>query len=90
MILLDTHVLIWLAGEPSNLSRKARDAIRRASQGTGIAIHSQVGGMEGIGKNKPAFTIRPNFWRRIDIDQMSKRGGRQVTKPAESNRYNTL
>jgi PIN domain nuclease of toxin-antitoxin system len=38
MILLDTHVLIWLAGEPSNLSRKARDAIRRASQETGIAI----------------------------------------------------
>jgi PIN domain nuclease of toxin-antitoxin system len=38
MILLDTHVLIWLAGEPSNLSRKASDAIRRASQETGIAI----------------------------------------------------
>lgn len=38
MILLDTHVLVWLASEPSNLSRKASDAIRRASQGTGIAI----------------------------------------------------
>jgi PIN domain nuclease of toxin-antitoxin system len=38
MILLDTHVLIWLAGEPSNLSRKASNAIRRASQETGIAI----------------------------------------------------
>jgi PIN domain nuclease of toxin-antitoxin system len=38
MILLDTHVLIWLAGEPSNLSRKATDVIRRASQETGIAI----------------------------------------------------
>jgi PIN domain nuclease of toxin-antitoxin system len=38
MILLDTHVLIWLAGEPSNLSRKASDAVRRASQETGIAI----------------------------------------------------
>jgi PIN domain nuclease of toxin-antitoxin system len=38
MILLDTHVLIWLASAPSNLSRKASDAIRRASQGTGIAI----------------------------------------------------
>ena len=38
MILLDTHVLIWLASAPSNLSRKANDAIRRASQGTGIAI----------------------------------------------------
>jgi PIN domain nuclease of toxin-antitoxin system len=38
MILLDTLVLIWLAGEPSNLSRKASDAVRRASQKTGIAI----------------------------------------------------
>ena len=38
MILLDTHVLIWLANEPAKLSQKARDAIRRSSQGTGIAI----------------------------------------------------
>ena len=38
MILLDTRVLIWLACEPAKLSKKARDAIRRARQGTGIAI----------------------------------------------------
>jgi len=38
VILLDTHVLIWLASEPAKLSKKAGDAIRRASQGTGIAI----------------------------------------------------
>lgn len=38
MILLDTHVLIWLASEPGKLSKKASDAIRRASQETGIAI----------------------------------------------------
>ncbi len=38
MILLDTHVLIWLASEPGRLSKKATDAIRRASQGTGIGI----------------------------------------------------
>jgi len=38
MILLDTHVLIWLASEPSKLSRKASEAIRRASAETGIAI----------------------------------------------------
>jgi PIN domain nuclease of toxin-antitoxin system len=38
MILLDTHVLIWLASESSKLSRKASEAIRRASQETGIAI----------------------------------------------------
>ena len=38
MILLDTHALIWLAGEPEKLSKKAADAIQRASQGAGIAI----------------------------------------------------
>lgn len=38
MILLDTHVLIWLAGEPAKLSKKAAQAIRRASREGGIAI----------------------------------------------------
>ena len=38
MILLDTHVLIWLASEPAKLSKKASGAIRRATQGAGIAI----------------------------------------------------
>lgn len=38
VILLDTHVLIWLANSPEKLSRKARQAIREASEETGIAI----------------------------------------------------
>jgi PIN domain nuclease of toxin-antitoxin system len=38
VILLDTHVLIWLATEPNKLSKKAGDAIRRASAEGGIAI----------------------------------------------------
>ncbi len=38
MILLDTHVLIWLASEPAKLSRAAGEAIRTASQSGGIAI----------------------------------------------------
>jgi len=38
MILLDTHVLIWLAIEPAKLSNGAADAIRSASRGTGIGI----------------------------------------------------
>ena len=38
MTLLDTHVLTWLASEPARLSKKAGDAIRRASQVVGIAI----------------------------------------------------
>lgn len=38
MILLDTHVLLWLAGEPAKLSEKARNAIRTAHHTGGIAI----------------------------------------------------
>lgn len=38
MILLDTHVLIWLANEPAKLSRAATDAIRSANRAGGLAI----------------------------------------------------
>jgi PIN domain nuclease of toxin-antitoxin system len=40
VILLDTHVLLWLAAEPSRLSRTATAAIRRALRSGGIAIAS--------------------------------------------------
>jgi len=38
MILLDTHVLIGLASEPGKLSKRASEAIRKASHEGGIAI----------------------------------------------------
>jgi PIN domain nuclease of toxin-antitoxin system len=38
VILLDTHVLVWLTSEPAKLSKNANSAIRRASRGGGIAI----------------------------------------------------
>jgi PIN domain nuclease of toxin-antitoxin system len=38
VILLDTHVLIWLTIEPARLSKRAGSGIRRASRGGGIAI----------------------------------------------------
>lgn len=38
VILLDTHVLIWLAIDPAKLSERAADAIRSASRGTGMGI----------------------------------------------------
>ena len=41
MILLDTHVLFWMANDSKRLSRRAREAIRKARQerhGAGIAI----------------------------------------------------
>ena len=40
MILLDTHMLIWMSSDPKRLSKKAREAIREARQETGIVIAS--------------------------------------------------
>jgi len=38
MILLDTHVLIWMASEPKRLSKRAREAILEARRKTGVAV----------------------------------------------------
>ena len=38
MILLDTHVLLWMASDPKRLSVRARAAIRQARQNTGVAV----------------------------------------------------
>ncbi len=40
MILLDTHVWVWLAVEPKRLSRRATTAIRKAAESGGISIAS--------------------------------------------------
>jgi PIN domain nuclease of toxin-antitoxin system len=40
VILLDTHVLVWLVAEPARLSRAATDAIRRARSAGGLAVAS--------------------------------------------------
>ena len=40
MILLDTHVLIWMSSDPNRLSKKARATILEARQATGIGIAS--------------------------------------------------
>jgi len=38
LILLDTHVLIWMVGDPGRLSTPARQAISEARATTGLAI----------------------------------------------------
>ena len=38
MILLDTHVLVWMSSDPKRLSKRAREAIRQARADSGIAI----------------------------------------------------
>ena len=38
VILLDTHVLVWLVGQPERLSKPAASAIRRARSSDGLSI----------------------------------------------------
>jgi PIN domain nuclease of toxin-antitoxin system len=40
VILLDSHILIWMASDPKRLSKKAREAILDAREMGGIAIAS--------------------------------------------------
>jgi PIN domain nuclease of toxin-antitoxin system len=40
MILLDTHVLIWMSSDPARLSSKARQKIMEARRNTGLAAAS--------------------------------------------------
>jgi PIN domain nuclease of toxin-antitoxin system len=38
VILLDTHILLWMSSDPKRLSARAREAIREARQEAGIAV----------------------------------------------------
>jgi PIN domain nuclease of toxin-antitoxin system len=38
VIVLDTHVLLWMASDPKRLSKRAHEAIRKARQDSGVAI----------------------------------------------------
>jgi PIN domain nuclease of toxin-antitoxin system len=38
VILLDTHVLLWMASDDKRLSKRAHEAIRKARQNGGIAV----------------------------------------------------
>jgi PIN domain nuclease of toxin-antitoxin system len=38
VILIDTHALVWLVGQPEKLSKAAASAIRRARSSDGLAI----------------------------------------------------
>jgi PIN domain nuclease of toxin-antitoxin system len=42
MILLDTHALIWLARDPSKLSKPAEEAIRFSHRSGGLAISAMT------------------------------------------------
>lgn len=38
MILLDTHVLLWISSDPQRLSKNAREAIREARENASLAV----------------------------------------------------
>jgi PIN domain nuclease of toxin-antitoxin system len=61
VILLDTHVLVWLTSEPTRLSRQARSAIRRAGRGGGIAISAitlwELAWLATHGRLQPTGTV---------------------------------
>jgi PIN domain nuclease of toxin-antitoxin system len=38
VILLDTHVLLWISSDPQRLSKNAREAIREARQTASLAV----------------------------------------------------
>jgi PIN domain nuclease of toxin-antitoxin system len=61
VILLDTHVLVWLTSEPARLSKHANSAIRRASRGGGIAVSEitlwELGWLASHGRLQPTGTV---------------------------------
>ena len=61
MILLDTHVLVWLTSEPAKLSKHANSAIRRASRRGGVAISAvtlwELGWLASHGRLQPTGTV---------------------------------
>jgi len=64
MILLDTHVFLWLCLEPKRLSRRATFAIRRAVASGGFAIASislwEIAMLVALGRLSPRGT--PEAW----------------------------
>ncbi|MGH7848484.1 MAG: type II toxin-antitoxin system VapC family toxin [Candidatus Binatia bacterium] len=64
MILLDTHVFLWMCLEPKRLSRRATFAIRRAAASGGFAIASislwEIAMLVALGRLSPRGT--PETW----------------------------
>jgi len=77
VILLDTHVLVWLAVEPRRLSRPAASAIRRASGADGLAIASitlwELAFLFGRGRLRTHGTIETSIQRLVDATGVAVR-----------------
>ena len=71
MILLDTHALLWLALEPSRLSKDAASEIQRALRSGGLAIASislwEIAMLIGLGRIVARGT--PESWIRELVER---------------------
>jgi len=70
MILLDTHVLVWLQREPRKLSRAAESAIRRAQLSGGLAVSAvtlvELAGLLSRGRIRTIGTIDPTIEQLVE------------------------
>jgi PIN domain nuclease of toxin-antitoxin system len=70
VILLDTHVLLWLALEPNKLSRAAARSIRQATRGGGLAVASitllELAWLFANGRVRSGSTVHQALARIID------------------------
>jgi PIN domain nuclease of toxin-antitoxin system len=70
MILLDTHILVWLQDEPRKLSRPAESAIRRSGAISEIAVSVislvESAGLLNRGRIRSAGTIESSLRRFVD------------------------
>ena len=70
MILLDTHVLVWLVAEPSQLSRRAASEIRRArfTQGLGIAAITlwELARLFAVGRLRGTGTVEASIRHMVE------------------------
>jgi PIN domain nuclease of toxin-antitoxin system len=70
VILLDTHVLVWLVAEPRKLSREATGAIRRAAARGELAIASitlwELAALFHAGRLRAAGTIEASVAAIVD------------------------
>jgi PIN domain nuclease of toxin-antitoxin system len=70
MILLDTHVLVWLQDEPRRLSRSAESAIRRSRATGQIAVSVislvELAGMLNRGRIRSSGSIESGLRRFVE------------------------
>lgn len=70
MILLDTHVLVWLRAGDSKLGARARRAVEKVHQSGGLAVSAitfwEVGMLQNAGRLKLAMGLAS--WRRRILD----------------------